>query len=522
MHEITKYEYQKDRLTEVKAYRFGRNWPIVYILEGGKEAYVGETTGAYRRAKQHLENSTRAKLTNLYVIADEEFNKSATLDIESLLIKYMAGDGKYQLQNSNKGLQESEYFDRGRYQSKFEIVWKDMQRIGLAEKNLHDIENSDLFKYSPYKSLTEDQYAVVDDILDSIQEREQVPHLVSGEPGTGKTIVATFIAKALAHKPWAKDFKVGLVIPMVSLRDTLRKVFRNVKGLSSSMVLGPNDIVGKHFDVLIVDEAHRLTRRRNLTNFVPFDQANRAYGLGKEEGTQLDWIMRSSDYQIIFYDENQSVRPTDIRKEILLNYGFRRHKLVSQMRVKGGQDYIEYVSMILSGEIVERKTFGEYEAKVVDSAEELFNNIKQHDRKDGLSRLVAGYAWKWRTAKDKSLEFDFELDGVKLKWNSVNKNWANSPNAINEVGCIHTIQGYDLNYAGVIIGPEVSYDEAKRKITVDRSKYYDRNGWRGVEDPQKRETYIKNIYKTLLTRAISGTYVYVVDAKLRDYLKKFF
>lgn len=522
MHEIKQFEFKKDKFGEIKAYRFGRNWPTIYILEGGKEAYIGETTSAYKRAKQHYENQERAKLSQMYLIADEEYNKSATLDIESLLIKYIAGDGKYLLQNSNHGLQESNYFDREKYQAKFEIVWKNLRDIGIAKNALEDIQNSDLFKYSPYKSLTEDQYQVVDSILESIKNGVRVPNLVSGEPGTGKTIVATYIAKALAHKKWATGFKVGLVIPMVSLRDTLKKVFRSIKGLSPNMVLGPNEVVGRQFDVLIVDEAHRLTRRKNLTNFVPFDNANKAFGLSREAGTQLDWIIRSSKHQILFYDAMQSVKPADIRVGDIARYGFTKYELKSQMRVLGGQDYVEYVARVLNCEQVERKVFEGYEVKLVEDATVLVNIIKQKDNEVGLSRLVSGYAWEWKTSKHPELEFDFELDGNKLKWNSVNKNWVNSPNAVNEVGCIHTIQGYDLNYAGVIIGPEISYDSDRNKIVVDRKKYYDRNGWRGVEDPKELETYIKNIYKTLLTRGIRGTYIYVVDRALRSYLGKFF
>jgi len=112
-----------------------------------------------------------------------------------------------------------------------------------------------------------------------------------------------------------------------------------------------------------------------------------------------------------------------------------------------------------------------------------------------------------------------EIDNVKLKWNSTIHNWVYSTNAINEVGCIHTIQGYDLNYAGVIVGPEIYYDLKDNKIKIHPEKYFDMNGKRGVEDQKELERYIINIYKTLLTRGIYGTYIYVVDKDLRDYFK---
>ncbi len=521
MYDIKRYNFTKSDLENVKNYRFGNNWPIVYILENGKEAYIGEAGSAYRRAQQHLQNPERLKLHNFYIIADDEYNKSATLDIESSLIKYMSGDGKYLLQNGNGGIQESDYYDRERYQAKFEVVWSELRKRKIASKDLNQIENSDLFKYSPYKSLSPDQLSVVESMLSSIRNNEYNSFLVSGEPGTGKTIVASYLMKLLSTKEWSKDLKIGLVIPMTSLRKTLKRVFKTVKGLDSRMVIGPYDVVKDKYDLLIVDEAHRLQRRVNLTNFPAYDEVNSKLGL--KDGTQLDWIMKSSESQILFYDEFQSVRPGDIRPEELEKYKYQKYKLVSQMRVKGGQDYIKYIKDILNVEQKEKVYFPNYDFKLFDSIKEMKEAIeeKDKDKNYGLSRLLAGYAWEWKTNKDEYIDYDIEIEGVKLRWNSVTEDWVNSPNAINEVGCIHTIQGYDLNYAGVIIGPEMSYDENKNEIVVDRDKYLDFNGRRAISDLKELEIYIKNIYKTLLTRGIYGTYVYVVDKNLREYLRRF-
>ncbi|MCC7304218.1 hypothetical protein IT418_02285 [bacterium] len=156
MYEIKEFQYKKSALDHLRTYKHGLNWPIVYILNGGKEVYIGESTSAYKRANQHLEKPQKAKLDKMFILADDEYNKSATLDIESLLIKYMAGDGKFLLQNSNHGIQDSEYYDKERYRAKFELIWQDLRHLKLADKTLEQIENTDLFKYSPYKSLTED------------------------------------------------------------------------------------------------------------------------------------------------------------------------------------------------------------------------------------------------------------------------------------------------------------------------------------------------------------------------------
>lgn len=522
MYEIKKFAYRKELIGKLKRYRFGTNWPIVYILEDGKEAYIGESVNAYKRASQHFERAERSKLKNMYVIADEEYNKSATQDIESSLIKYMSGDGKYLLQNVNFGIHESDYYDKERYRAKFETIWKELQKLDIVEKDLVQVENSDLFKYSPYKALSEDQLEVVRNILDLIKNGVQRPNIVSGEPGTGKTIVATYLVKLLKSKNWSKDLNVGLVIPMTSLRSTIKRVFRSVKGLSPNMVIGPNDVVKQIYDILIVDEAHRLQRRVNLPNYSGFDRINADLGLDKYNGTQLDWIMRSSKYQIFFYDRNQSIKPADILHKEFEQYNAIPHTLTSQMRVKGGDDYIKYIRDILNVTPTHPNKFYTYEFKLFDKVIDLVSAIVEKDRAVGLSRLLAGYAWKWETNRNTNIDYDIEIEGVKLRWNSVTKDWVNSPNAVNEVGCIHTIQGYDLNYAGVIIGPEMSYDESTKSIVIDKSKYLDFNGKRAISDPKELESYIKNIYMTLLTRGILGTYVYIVDEKLRNYMQKFF
>lgn len=519
MYEIKKYKFKKESLDGVKEYRYGENWPVVYILENGKEAYIGEAGSVYRRSHQHLKNPNRLNLDNLYIIADDEYNKSATLDIESSLIKYMSGDGKYLLQNGNAGIQESNYYDRERYQAKFSIIWKELKKRNIVKNDLLQIENSDLFKYSPYKSLSADQLSVVEEVLDAIKDGENSSFLISGEPGTGKTIVASYLMKLLASKKWSKEMKIALVIPMAPLRKTLKKVFKSIKGLKPNMIIGPHDVVKEKYDLLIVDEAHRLKRRVNLTNFPSYDSVNKKLGL--KDGTQLDWIMKSSKFQILFYDSNQSILPADIRSEEFKNYQFQSYELISQMRVKGGDDYIKYIRDILNVNQKQRIPFYNYEFKIFEDVQKMVDEIRHKNKEHGLSRLLAGYAWEWKTKNNEYIDYDIDIEGVRLKWNSVTEDWVNSPNAINEVGCIHTIQGYDLNYAGVIIGPEVSYDDVKGEIVVDKSKYLDFNGRRAISNLEELEIYIKNIYKTLLTRGLYGTYVYAVDEKLRNYLKRF-
>ncbi|MBN1055522.1 DUF2075 domain-containing protein [Clostridium botulinum] len=515
---INTFDYKEELFDKIKSDNYDNNWPVVYILRNSKEAYIGETTRVYNRCQEHYKNRDRRKLTLIDIISDFDFNKSATLEIESLLIEYMAADGKYSLQNGNGGLTNHNYYNKDNYEKKFEYIWEELKQNNVVIKGLFEIRNSDLFKYSPYKALTTEQYSLVNTIVDSIINTDQSNQMIQGEPGTGKTIVAIYLIKYLKELTKTKDLKIGLVIPMTSLRSTLKKVFRNVKNLKANMVLGPSDVVGNKYDILIVDEAHRLNRRLNITNMKSFDDCNKKLGLDIKEGDQLDWIKLSCKHMIVCYDKNQSIKPSDVRPEKFEKINFQKHILKSQMRVLAGQDYIKYIENILNETENSINSFGNYELFIFDNIEEMHKKIKEKDKKFGLCRIIAGYAWPWNSKKD-STNYDIIINNSKFRWNSQNKDWINSPNALNEIGCIHTTQGYDINYAGIIIGNEISYENGE--IKINPNNYYDQNGKKTIKDPKELKKYILNIYKTLLTRGIRGTYIYVCDDNLRNYFKKY-
>lgn len=515
MSEIKSFKFDKNSFPEIRKYHFGYNWPVVYIIENGKEIYIGETINAYNRSKQHIEKPERAKLKNIHLITDEEYNKSAALDIESMLIQYITADEKFVVQNGNSGLSNHNYYEREKYKGKFEVLWEKLRDISLTQKNLIQIRNSQIFKYSPYKTLTEDQIEIVRKIKKTIKKDERGAIVVDGSPGTGKTILATYMIKNFLEHDDFKHLKIGFVVPMSSLRKTIKKVFSHVKGLKASMVIGPSEVIKDKYDLLVVDESHRLTQRVNITNFKSFDKVNKKLKLDND-GTQLDWMLKSSKYQIFFYDKNQSIRPADVNESKFAKLDAERLSLRKQVRVNGGDRYIEFISNLFDMEPSECN-FKDYDFRAFDDVKDMVSEIKKKNKEYELARVVAGYAWSWETKKGG--EYDIEIDGLKMKWNSTNNDWVNSENSINEVGCIHTVQGYDLNYAGVIIGPEISYDPNKHKLIIDKEKYKDINGKRSITDPKELEKYIINIYKTLLTRGIYGTYVYVVDENLRQFLK---
>jgi DUF2075 family protein/SOS-response transcriptional repressor LexA/DNA replication protein DnaC len=521
MAEIKTFKFNWEDFEEIKNYKFGKNWPVVYILDDKKEIYVGQTVNAYYRSKQHYENPERKKLNEIHIISDDEFNISAAYDIESWLIQYISADGRYVLQNSNGGLKNHNYYDRVKYKAKFEIAWDNLREMGIVTNSLVDLKNTDLFKYSPYKALNLDQLSIAKQLFKEIQTGEGGSYIVNGKPGTGKTILATYLFKFLKEREETKNMEIGLVVPMTSLRATIGKVFSKIKGLRASMVIGPNDVVKKKYDLLIIDETHRLQRRKGIMGYGAFDKISNLLGLDKE-GSQLDWIMKSSKFQILFYDENQSIKPADIRPGDFERLGSKKYTLSTQMRVEAGEEFIKFIEDIFDLKNPLKTTFPNYDFRIFENLDEMVSEIKKKDKEYGLARVVAGYAWPWHTkpGRKSTQDHDIEINGLKLIWNSTAQDWVNSPNAINEVGCIHTVQGYDLNYVGVIIGPEFSYDDVNKKFTVDREKYFDTNGRNGITDPNELERYIINIYKTLMTRGIQGTYLYIVDGKLRNYFQK--
>lgn len=551
---VNKYDFNSNMFNEFQNIHYAKDlWPIVYILSDGsiKEAYVGETTDTFSRMNSHLKNNAKNKLTAVHLITSEKFNKSATLDIESNLIKYISGDGQYKLLNANIGLANHNYYQKSEYWDIFKAIWNKLRAEGISKHSIEKIDNSDLFKYSPYKSLTIEQRAGLLVILKGLLNNDFKNIVVEGGAGTGKTILAIFLFKLLISNNEDFNFKefgddesefiktiielkkqypnpkMALVVPMSSFRNTLKKVFKNIKGLSASMVIGPAEIVKGDFDIVFVDESHRLRRRVNLgTYFHAFDVVCEKLNLDKNNCSELDWILKKSENAILFYDENQSIKPSDVKKEnftkLKSNKLTKVEYLKSQFRVKGGNNYVKYISNLLHCNLASSQNVfssREYEFLLFDSIDKMVAEIKLRDSENGLSRLIAGYSWPWISKKDKSL-YDIKIENSILQWNSISNDYINSENALNEVGCIHTTQGYDLNYSGIIFGNEITYNKENNEIVILKENYFDKNGKQSINNPEELKDFILNIYKTIMLRGIKGTYVYVCDKNLREYFEK--
>ena len=194
------------------------NWSMLYILENGKEAYIGESNHVKTRMNQHHMSVEKSIFDKVHFIYSKQFNQSVTFDYESKLIQYIVADEKFVVINKNAGIADKEYFDKEKYDV-------DLQREKLAKHSIEEIENSDLFKYNPFKELNDDQRDAVDKITQRIKQNPYQAIVVNGMPGSGKTIVAIYIMKLLRDSEEYKNKKIGFVVPPTSLRKKCFEVF---------------------------------------------------------------------------------------------------------------------------------------------------------------------------------------------------------------------------------------------------------------------------------------------------------
>jgi DUF2075 family protein len=343
--------------------------------------------------------------------------------------------------------------------------------------------------------------------------RKQVV-IIQGGPGTGKSVIAVNL---LAHLS-----KLGLVCKYVSKNAAPRAVFKaKLKGnlrLSAvdNLFSGSGAFIGTSpnaFDVLIVDEAHRLNDKSGM------------YGnLGEN---QIKEIIRSSKCAIFFVDDDQIVTLSDIgHSEALSRWAHSMNAEVSQLglssqfRCGGSDGYLAWLdnTLGLRDTANTRLNTGEFDFRVVDSPCELHDLIVAHNL-DNKARVVAGYCWNWVSKRNPGLcDIVLPEHGYAKRWN-LDKDgslWIVAPTSVDEVGCIHTCQGLELDYIGVIIGPDmVARDGRLTTVPAARSKM-DRSirGWKSrmKTDPDgtaaRVDRIIRNTYKTLLTRGMKGCYVY--------------
>ena len=602
-------------ISNVEATPLGENWPVVYLLHNDnyinnaigshqKLLYIGESTSASRRMKEHFSPSNknfgdRIKLNAADIVFDETFNKSAILDIEQELIRMFGADSSnYTLQNRNDGQStQHQYYERDSYYTSLKEIWNELRSpsFNLAKDTFEEVRNSNLFKYSPYTALTSEQVKVcdliLDKLIDSLGKKNKFNAIIEGCAGTGKTVVlikvlselvrlskistpqlvtttTTPTASALILDDESSDsaisdferkekdnaraarinaacpngLKVAYVVPLSELLRPFRTVIKAVCGdpdIVKSATEVAND-AGK-YDVIFVDEAHRLgTINKFGANKDPYKNAcKNALGLAYFSGmpnppTELDWIVAKTNNCIFVYDRNQKVRChqsitySDFNTLVSSKNYSQTYTLKMQMRCKAGNQYVDFLDALFNNSInssTPLPPWKGYDFRVYDDVEQLVTDVNAFNAsgKCGLSRVVAGYGWKWETkGKNRSIiknlpksNWDIHIGGHDYFWNVSNGNYIFNADR-DEIGCVHTVQGFDLNYVGVIFGPEIKYNPISG-FEINIGSIYDS----GVRTSNKAELLelTKRAYKVMMERGIRGCYVYACDPGLQQYLK---
>lgn len=543
------------------------NWPIVYILDDGADIYIGETGNAERRLLQHIASPSKRHLTKVSIILNRRFNNSACRDLESLLIRLIGGEARYNLLNLNAGISNRNYYQRGEYNDGFRYVFRQLLARGYFRHQIAPIEELETYRLSPFKALNSEQDHVVLNVVDGAlrdlrSNRENIA-VIQGPPGSGKTTIGIFLVKLLKDLGklpsadsvqsdslltylvirdsirLARDLRIALVVPQQALRSYTRRVFAMIPSLSDVPVLSPFEVAesSTQYDVVVVDEAQRLSQYGAQSHGAltrRFREISAAL-FGKDDDTinQIDWITKRARHTILMLDPGQSIRPIDLEKDVIEQViataqdSNRYSRLQGQMRIQGGQQYVNLVDTLLSDSPhVDTHTIEDYDFRLFDDLKEMHECIQEKDRNRGSSKLVAGFAWPWRSKTDPTLS-DIVLDGVALNWSASNLDWISLSASHKLVGSVHVVQGFDLNYVGVIIGNDLRIDPMSGHLVADRSSYYDLKGkanntLRGqVTTDSKLLRYITNVYRILLTRGMYGTYVYICDPLLRERFRSF-
>lgn len=568
--QIKNYSFDQSTINNLAtADHLEENWPVVYQIYNNQQIYIGETTNLKNRMNQHLANAEKSSLKHgsLKVVFDETFNKSAALDLESYLIQYFSGDGKFRVLNRNDGMCDRDYYSRENYRKTFEEIWNRLRELKIADKTISEINNSELFKFSPYKNLNFEQLNVVTEIVQNIDEaitsNTKSLSIIDGDAGTGKTIVIMYLAKLLADlqsfdnknddiddesnfniffeleniNQKFKNKSIALVIPQPSLCGRIRKIFDKIDlGDANIKIFSPIQF-GKSnddFDITLVDEAHLLKVGVTGTLGKQVHEIDQKIFGNTDIHSELEWIMAKSKNVVMVFSDQQRIRPANISKSDILKYSdeynMREYWLKTQMRSLGGKKYIDYIHDILSNDLrpTQKEIFKDFEAKIFTNIQDFVAAMQKRESEYGLSRMVAGFAWKWSSKEDKR-EYDIRIDGMEFRWNSTQNNWIGSKNAPEEVGSIYTVQGDDLNYVGIIIGNDLLYRNGKlifnREACADsgamkRSQRQVANNEQISEDDMLEQ--ILRTYRILMNRAVKGVYIYACDEELKHYLTDYF
>ncbi len=378
--------------------------------------------------------------------------------------------------------------------------------------------------------MLDEQKVVYEEILSisrkCLEDNKKRTIIVAGGPGTGKTVVAVNALAELTND--------GQFAQYVSKNSAPRNVYlKKLKGeikksTVDNMFKGSGiytDTEKNIVDTILVDEAHRL---------------NEKSGMFKNMGeNQIKEIIHSSLCNVFFIDEHQKVTLSDIGSvEEIKNWAQAEKseviemKLYSQFRCNGSDGYLAWIDDVL--EIEETANYDlkdiDFDIQICDSPFNMQDMIIEKNKSSNRARILAGYCWNWiSSGKNDSSVHDIKIGDYEISWNLANTTtFAIDETSVNEAGCIHTSQGLEFDYVGVIIGEDMRYENGHivtdftKRAKTDQSlkgikKLYKENPEAAIK---KADDIIKNTYRTLMTRGMKGCYVYCVDKGLCNYLKE--
>ena len=377
--------------------------------------------------------------------------------------------------------------------------------------------------------LLDDQKTVLEKIVSTATEAmvdEKQVIIVKGGPGTGKSVISINALSRLSSLRMNARYITPNAAPRIVLESKLKGVMSS--GVIHDLFSGSGSYVGVEedsFDVLIVDEAHRLKLRTQYA---------------KGGVNQIKEIIEAARTSVFFIDEAQKVTWKDIgeinsieRFAAEAGAQVQYLELTSQFRCSGSDDYMVWLDNALGVKIDNESYFSpeRFDFRIVDSPTELHNLIKNKNLENNKSRVVAGYCWDWVSKKNPNeLDIKFPEFGFAAEWNldRVNQAWIIHPDSVKEIGCIHTCQGLELDYVGVIVGPDLVFEtgeliavpEARAKTDKSLHGYKKEMKENPVLASQKADEIIRNTYRTLMSRGMKGCYVYFTDHATSEYFKQ--
>ena len=377
--------------------------------------------------------------------------------------------------------------------------------------------------------LLDDQKTVLEKIVSTATEAmvdEKQVIIVKGGPGTGKSVISINALSRLSSLRMNARYITPNAAPRTVFESQLKGVMSS--GVIHDLFSGSGSYVGVEedsFDVLIVDEAHRLKLRTQYA---------------KGGVNQIKEIIEAARTSVFFIDEAQKVTWKDIgeinsieRFAAEAGAQVQYLELTSQFRCSGSDDYMVWLDNALGVKIENESYFSpeRFDFRIVDSPNVLHELIKEKNRENNKSRVVAGYCWDWVSKKDPNeLDIKFPEFGFAAEWNldRVNQAWIIHPDSVKEIGCIHTCQGLELDYVGVIVGPDLVFEtgeliavpEARAKTDKSLHGYKKEMKENPVLASQKADEIIRNTYRTLMSRGMKGCYVYFTDHATSEYFKQ--